>query len=212
MIAFLQMAAKRGGGGKKGAAQASPDAEPLASATDIPPPEPATGGRNIPAWIGACGSIASMAISVVALVRASSSDASKSATEMSALRRDVDIVLKWIRYRDPAFPGGKTITTPEPQPRVSAPPPDQIAPESTVLTNAPRLAPLPRPENSAFPEDVPTTHPPRCISRQTKKPVSCTPELACRPAGKVYAPAFRKQVVSETAGIEVTADTLVCEP
>lgn len=212
MLALVEMAARKPG--KKGADRAQLDAEPVASAADIPREEPSRAGRNISGWISASGSIASVVISVVALARVYSSDASTTASAISGLRRDLDIVLTWIRYRDPTFPGAKAVVTPEPEPGPhpsAAPSPDQIAPEST-LAKAPRLAPPPRPPNGTFPEDVPTVHPQRCISRQTRKPVTCTPELACRPAGKVYAPDFRKQVISEQAGLEVTADTLVCEP
>jgi hypothetical protein len=211
MIAFVQMAAKRGDDGKRRAKEDTDDTP--ASAADLPHPDVVElldaarfakkFGRGAVAVAGGFGLVAWY---LIASVHGLDTRLSKLETAFDGHKSN---------HNNQWSPG------PVPAPDISAGPlhlpsamlsPDLGRPPQPGLTMVPRPPPPPRPSNDVFPEDVPTVHPQRCISRQTRKPVTCTPELACRPAGKVYSPTFRKEVVSEAAGLEVTAETLVCEP
>lgn len=188
MIAFTRMAARR--------SRAVSASDTLQS--ERPP------GTSIGQWVsGISAAVAVFCAGYVAFVQTPGRELTTKIDGVSSalvdlkvtansIRKDVDVLQNWTRKHDAAFPGGHPIPGPS-------------ATASSIASASPRGA------TSAFPEDVPTVRPHQCISRRTRAKVNCTQDMTCRPAGKVYAPDFRREVAAK-AGISDPENMLVCEP
>jgi len=188
MLAFVRMSPP--GGTKRGHED---EAAPVTKSVRRPSTRRKTLQKvQLPAWIGAACSVASLVVAVIALVRVSSSDAVKTAVEVNSLRKDMDVVLKWIRLRDGTFPAAKTIVPPGPNdvPTTddsSSPmkklPPGMMNPDLSRPPNAPpsvsasaTASAQPTPSAPALQESrkpTPTKSAPDCVHRGTMKKMAC---------------------------------------
>lgn len=90
---------------------------------------------------------------------------------VAALRKDTDVLQKWVRLRDPSFPGGST-APPAPSASSSVPIPSASAPDPTASTKGLK----------GFPSSVAPTSPPECVSSKTfhKMPCEQAAKDSCR--------------------------------